>query len=100
LQVSDQTRRLCDNTGLEETLGRFKSSGFVAQGFNKLAYAIAGQRVIIDDRDQWNLGHSSPGRKVFQIKTLIGRQFIFKKFDLTQLADGCRLSRFVTKATF
>src|SRR6516165_7134027 len=27
------------------------------------------------------------------------RQLLFKKFDLAQLADGCRVSRFVTKRT-
>jgi hypothetical protein len=32
-------------------LSQFESSGFVSQGFDKLAYAVAGQRVIIDNRD-------------------------------------------------
>jgi len=26
------------------------------------------------------------------------RELIFKKFDLAQLSDGCRISRFVTKS--
>jgi hypothetical protein len=37
-------------------LGRFESTGFVSQGFDKLAYTVARQRVIIDDRDQWSFG--------------------------------------------
>jgi hypothetical protein len=69
-------------------LSRFESSGFVSQGFDKLAYAVAGQRVIIDDRDQWNFGHASPGRNVSRTKTVTKPQLIFEKFDLGQLADG------------
>jgi hypothetical protein len=48
-QVSDQACRLREHAGREEMLSRFESNGFVPQGFDKLAYAIAGQRVIIDD---------------------------------------------------
>jgi hypothetical protein len=51
LQVSDQACRVREQTGLEEVLGRSKSNRFVTQGFDELAYAIAGQRVIINDRD-------------------------------------------------
>jgi hypothetical protein len=30
-------------------LSRCENNGFVSQGFDKLAYAVAGQRVIIDN---------------------------------------------------
>jgi hypothetical protein len=29
----------------------------LAQGLDKLAHAVAGQFVIINDRDQWSFGH-------------------------------------------
>jgi len=68
-------------------LGRFESSGFVSQGFDKLACAVAGQRVIIDDRDQWSF-RSSHGGNVSQTQSVRERQFIFKEFDLAQLSNG------------
>ena len=40
----------------------------LAQGLDKLAHAVAGQFVIINDRDQWSFGHPySPGRNVSQL---------------------------------
>ena len=51
-QVSDQACRLCDHTRLEEVLRRCESGGGIAKGFDKLAHAVAGQFVIINDRDQ------------------------------------------------
>jgi hypothetical protein len=47
LQVSDQACRLCDHSGFEEALCRYESGGCVAQGLDKLAYAVAGQFVIL-----------------------------------------------------
>src|SRR5262249_33643336 len=51
LQVSDQACRLCEHAGPKEMLSRLESSGSVSQGFDKLAYAVTSQSVIIDDRD-------------------------------------------------
>jgi hypothetical protein len=40
-------------------------NGFVAERFDKLAYAVAGQRVIIDNRNQWEFGHRrSPNERL------------------------------------
>jgi hypothetical protein len=52
LQVSDQARCLRDQTRLEEMLSRDESNGFVSQRLDKLADAVTGQRVIIDNRNQ------------------------------------------------
>ena len=49
LHVSDQACRIRDQTRLEEMLGRFESNRAVSQGFDKLAYAVTGKRVIIND---------------------------------------------------
>ena len=68
---------------LEEMLRRHESDGVVIQGFDKLADAVAGQRVIIDYRNQWNSGHPTLGRAPHNQPKL---QFIFKKFDLAQIA--------------
>src|SRR5262249_15926049 len=98
LQISDQACRLCDHSRLEEALRRCESGGGVAKGLDKLAYAVAGQFLIIKHRDQWSFGHPwSPGRNVSQTKATKS-QFVFAKFDLAQ----CRLAppnvRFGSKA--
>src|SRR4029077_908148 len=68
-QVSNQACRLCDHSRLEEVLCRCESGGGVAQGLDELAHAVAGQFVIINDRDQWSFGHPrSPGRNVSQLR--------------------------------
>jgi hypothetical protein len=40
-------------------LSRFESSGFVSQGFDKLAYAVAGQRVIAHAENVSQLSHTT-----------------------------------------
>jgi hypothetical protein len=68
LQVSDQACRLCDHSRLEETFRRCEGGGCVAKRFDKLAHAVAGQFVIINDRDQWSFKHPwSPARNVSQL---------------------------------
>src|SRR5262249_19678297 len=56
-QVSDQACHLCDQSRLEEALCRRESGDGVAQGLDKLAYAVAGQFIIINDRDWRSVGH-------------------------------------------
>jgi hypothetical protein len=53
LQVGNQACRLRDRITPKEMLGRAESNGFVSQRLDELPYTISGQRVIIDDRDQW-----------------------------------------------
>jgi hypothetical protein len=49
IACGDQACRLRDHIRLEKMLRRCESDDVVPQGFDKLAYAVAGQRVIIDD---------------------------------------------------
>jgi hypothetical protein len=53
LQVGDQAYRLGDHTGLEKMLCRTKSGGSVSQGLDEFSYAISGQRIIVNNRNQW-----------------------------------------------
>src|SRR6516164_3683044 len=49
LHVRDQACRLREYPRREEMLRRCESNGVVSQRFDKLAYAVAGQRIIIDN---------------------------------------------------
>jgi hypothetical protein len=68
-QVSDRACCPCHHSRLEEPFRRCESGGGVAKGLDKLANAVAGQFVIIHDRDEWSSGHPwSPRRNVPQLR--------------------------------
>ena len=76
---------LCDHSRLEEVLCRCESGGGVAQGLDKLAHAVAGQFIIINDRDQRRFGHPCVAEKERPPTMATKSQSLFTKFDLAQI---------------
>ena len=74
--------------GRDRSRSPWFASERLPEGFDKLADAVAGQRVIINNRNQWNFRHPSLRRNVSQPTVSTKSPFVFGKFDLAQIVVG------------